>query len=178
MAYIEYFIKIDGIDGESQDPKHKGEIGLVAWSWGQDLTGNVHVGGGGGAGRVTMSDFQFEMIVNKASPKLFLACAAGEHIRRAVFTCRLSGVDYMKIILTDLFVSSFQIGESLPQYYEKVSADSKKKETKPQFSKIGPTNQISLSFGKIEFEYNERKENGSMADTVKVGWDLGKGIAV
>lgn len=178
MAYIEYFLKIDGIDGESRDSKHKGEIELVTWSWGQNQMGALHAGGGGGAGRVTMDDFQFETIVNKASPKLFLACAAGEHIRRAVITCCISGEEYMKIILTDLLVSSFQIGGSLPQYSEKVSADVKETDIETKFSQISPTNHISLSFGKIEFEYNEKKEDGSPSGTIKVGWDLKTNKAV
>ena len=84
----------------------------------------------------------------------------------------------MKIILTDLLVSSYQIGGSLPQYSEKVSADGKETDIKRKFSQIGPTNHISFNFGKIEFEYNEKKENGSMAGTIKVGWDLEKNIAV
>ena len=35
-------------------------------------------GGGGGAGKVAMQDFSFTMSVNKASPKLLLACATGQ----------------------------------------------------------------------------------------------------
>ena len=31
MAQVDYFLKIDGIDGESTDAKHKGEIDLQSW---------------------------------------------------------------------------------------------------------------------------------------------------
>ena len=31
---IELFLKLTGIDGESTDAKHKGEIDVLAWSWG------------------------------------------------------------------------------------------------------------------------------------------------
>ncbi|HEY7575111.1 MAG TPA: type VI secretion system tube protein Hcp, partial [Thermoanaerobaculia bacterium] len=34
MAKTDYFLKIDGIEGESQDGKHKGEIDVLSWSWG------------------------------------------------------------------------------------------------------------------------------------------------
>src|SRR5213593_2324488 len=83
MAAVDYFLKLDGIEGESQDAKHKGEIDLESWSWGETQTGTMHAGGGGGAGKVQMQDFHFVMKVNKSSPKLMLACASGEHIKSA-----------------------------------------------------------------------------------------------
>ncbi len=68
-------------------------------------------GGGGGAGKVTMQDFNFVMNVNKAAPKLFLACATGEHIKNAVLICRKAGKDqqeFMKFTFSDVLVSSYQ----------------------------------------------------------------------
>jgi len=34
MAAVDYFIKFDGIKGESADAKHKDEIDVESWSWG------------------------------------------------------------------------------------------------------------------------------------------------
>ena len=31
---VDYFLKIDGIEGESQDAKHKGEIEVESFGWG------------------------------------------------------------------------------------------------------------------------------------------------
>ena len=76
---VDYFLKIEGIEGESHDDKHKNEIDLQSWSWGETQTGTHSAGGGGGAGKVDMQDFHFVMAHNKASPKLMLACASGEH---------------------------------------------------------------------------------------------------
>ncbi len=45
MAAIDYFLKIDGIDGESQDDKHKNEIDLDSWSWGARSTRNAQCWG-------------------------------------------------------------------------------------------------------------------------------------
>jgi len=80
MAAVDYFLKVDGIEGESKDDKHKGEIDLESWSWGASQAGTSPGGGGGGAGKVSMQDFHFVMKVNKATPKLILACAKGDHI--------------------------------------------------------------------------------------------------
>ncbi len=67
-------------------------------------------GGGGGAGKVSMQDFHFSMRVCKASPKLLLHCANGEHIPTAVLIARKAGKtqqEYLKIKFTDLLVSSY-----------------------------------------------------------------------
>src|SRR5688572_14489207 len=83
MAAVDYFLKIDGVDGESTDDKHKGEIDVESFSWGVTQTGTFSHGGGGGAGKVALQDFHFTMKVSKASPTLFLACASGQHYKTA-----------------------------------------------------------------------------------------------
>ena len=156
MAAVDFFLKIDGIDGESADSKHKGEIDLQSWSWGQAQRGSSATGGGGGAGKVHMQDFHFVMSINKASPKLMLACATGEHIKKAVLTCRKAGKEqqeYLKVSFTDMLISSYQTGGS-------------------GSSSILPTDQISFNFAKIEFEYKEQKPDGTLGGSVKAGYDV------
>jgi type VI secretion system secreted protein Hcp len=156
MAAVDYFLKLEGIEGESQDHKHKGSIEIESWSWGETQTGSHAYGGGGGAGKVSMQDFHFVMRVNKASPKLMLACASGEHIKKATLICRKAGKEqqeFLKITFTDLLVSSYQTGGS-------------------GSSDIVPTDQISLNFSKIEFEYKEQKPDGTLGGAIKAGWDL------
>jgi type VI secretion system secreted protein Hcp len=156
MALVDFFLKIDGIDGESQDDKHKGEIDLESWSWGANQTGTFATGSGGGAGKVHMQDFHFVMKANKASPKLMLACASGQHVTKAVLVARKAGTtqqEYLKIELTDVLVSSYQTGGSAQ-------------------GGVLPTDQISLNFAKIEVDYKEQKPDGSLGGTVKAGWDV------
>jgi type VI secretion system secreted protein Hcp len=156
MAAVDYFLKLDGIEGESHDAKHKGEIDLESWSWGESQSGTHSAGGGGGAGKVAMQDFHFVMKINKASPKLFLLCANGQHIKKAVLTCRKAGKDqqeFLKIEFTDLLVSSYQTGGS-------------------GHSDILPTDQISLNFAKIEYTYKQQNPDGTLGGPVQAGWDL------
>jgi len=153
---VDYFLKIDGIEGESADSKHKGEIDLLSFSWGETQTGTHSTGGGGGAGKVQMQDFHFVMKCNKASPKLALACAEGEHIKKAVLVCRKAGKEqqeFFKISMSDLLVSSFQTGGSA--HGDEI-----------------PMDQISMNYSKIEFEYKEQKADGSLGGTTKSGYDL------
>ena len=111
MAAVDYFLKIDGIQGESRDDRHKDEIDIESFSWGETQSGTFAVGGGGGAGKVSMQDFHFTMPVNKASPALFLACAQGDHIKNAILTCRKAGRDqreFMKVTMNDVWSLRFK----------------------------------------------------------------------
>ena len=47
MAAVDYFIKFDGIKGESADAKHKDEIDVESWSWGETHAGTGPAGGAG-----------------------------------------------------------------------------------------------------------------------------------
>jgi len=154
MAAVDYFLKIDGIQGESRDDRHKDEIDIESFSWGETQSGTFAVGGGGGAGKVSMQDFHFTMRVNKASPTVFLACAQGDHIKNAILTCRKAGRDqreFMKVTMNDVLVSSFQIGGA---------------------GGVVPTDQISLNFAKIEFEYKEQDASGKLVGSIKKWFDF------
>jgi type VI secretion system secreted protein Hcp len=157
MAAVDYFLKLDGIQGESQDDKHANEIDVQSWSWGESNSGTHAGGGGGGAGKVAMQDFHFTMSLNKASPLLFQSCANGTHIKKAVLTCRKAGKEqqeYLLINFEDLLVSSYQTGGS--------GGD------------IVPTEQISLNFAKIEFQYKPQKADGSLDGAIIKHYDLKK----
>ena len=110
MAAVDYFLKIQGIPGESQDAKHKDEIQVLSYSFGEQQAGTMAFGGGGGAGKVQMRDLNFRKNVDRATPKLFLACATGEHFKQVVLTARKAGKDqqdYFRVTLNDVLISSF-----------------------------------------------------------------------
>src|SRR5688572_19469446 len=109
---VDYFLKIDGVDGESTDDKHKGEIEVESFSWGVSQTGTFSAGGGGGAGKAQFQDFKFTKVISKASPVLFQACASGQHIKQAVFVGRTAGNErggnqFLKYTFTDILVSRY-----------------------------------------------------------------------
>ena len=109
MAAVDYFLKIDGINGESQDQSHKNEIDIISFSWGMAQQGTAAKGGGMGAGKVAVHDITVTKQVDMASPKLFDACATGKHIASAQLTCRKAGgsaIEYWTIKLTDILISS------------------------------------------------------------------------
>lgn len=158
MAAVDFFLKIDGVDGESSDAKHPNEIQLMSWSFGETQSGSHSAGGGGGAGKVVMQDFHFTMHTNKASPKLFLACANGEHIKSAKLTCRKAGKEQQEFLIwtfSDLLVSSYQIGGS-------------------DGANVLPVESISFNFTKVETAYKVQNPDGTLGAEFKSGYDLKK----
>jgi len=156
MAVADYFLKINGIPGESQDHKHKDEIHVNSWSWGESNSGTHSAGGGGGAGKVSMQDFHFTMFVNKATPKLLLACAKGEHIKDATLTCRKAGKEPQPFLVYkfyDLLISSYQTGGS-------------------DGSNTVPMESVSFNYSKIEVTYKEQKPDGSLGGAVEAKYNL------
>ncbi len=154
MSAVDYFLKIEGVDGESADSKHKGEIDLESYSFGCSNAGSMAHGGGGGAGKVQMNQFHFSKRIDKSSPFLFQACASGQHFKKATFFARKAGgeqMEYMKVTMTDVLVSSFQSGPG-----------------------GGPlsVDQASFDFAKIEFEYSPQGATGAKDGNVTKGWDV------
>ena len=145
----DFLLKIDGVPGESNQDKHKGEIEVGSFSWGAAQQGSMSAGGGGGAGKASMHDLSFSAPVSKASPVLFQKCATGEHIKKALLTVRKAGKnqqEYYKITLTDLLISSYQSG----------GAD----------GGGPPMDSFSLNYTKIEFSYAAQKPDGTLEGAV------------
>jgi type VI secretion system secreted protein Hcp len=151
----DFFLNIDGIPGESKDKTHSNEIDVMSWSWGATQSGGFAYGGGGGAGKVSMQDFHFTMKVNKSTPKLILHCANGTHIPKAVLTIRKAGKEqqeFLRYTFSDLLVSSYQTGGS-------------------EGTDI-PTESVSLNYSKMEVEYKEQAQDGTLGGAVKSHWDM------
>ena len=156
MAQVDYFLKFDGIKGESADAKHKDEIDIEAWSWGETHAGGPAGGGGGGTGKVSMQDFHFVMRMNTASVSLMKACATGQHIKDATLSARKAGKDqheYLVIKMNDVLISSYQTGGS-------------------EGSDVVPVDQVSFNFAKIDVEYKRQKPDGSLDAGIHFKYDL------
>lgn len=154
---VDYFLKIDGIKGESTDEKHKGEIEVESFSWGISNHGTMGRGGGGGSGKAEFTDLSFTKWGDSSSPLLVKAAASGEHIKQVVLTARKQGgkagqVDFMIVTLSDVMVSSYQTGghggqDSIPQ------------------------DSFALNFSKIEYKYSEQGSDGSLKGSQVAKYD-------
>jgi type VI protein secretion system component Hcp len=91
---------------------------------------------GTGAGAGSLKEFQITRQVDKASPKLALACANGTHFKQATITLRKAGSKpqtYLKYTLTNVIISAYQTGGS--------------------GHNVTPTESLSLNFTKIQISY-------------------------
>ncbi len=153
MAQADYFLKLDGTDGESTDDKHKGEIDIISWHMG--VTNEAHsVGGGSGSGKAVVDDMSFTAKLGKHSAKLHLACLTGQHIPKGVLICRKAGggqQEYLKITLTDILVSSYSLTGGETDHV--------------------PNEQFTLNFSEIDKEYKVQKPDGSTAPGGQMGYN-------
>ena len=154
---VDAFLKLDGIDGESQDESHKGEIDVLSWSWGGSSTGSFDIGGGGSSGKASFQDIAITKYYDKASPNLMKKLADGTHIKEATLFARKAGgssaIEFLKIKLKDVIITSVSLGGS--------GGDDRYVE------------QISLAFAEFEVAYQAQKNDGAKdGGEVKAGWNI------
>jgi type VI secretion system secreted protein Hcp len=153
---VDMFLKIDGVTGESADAKHKGEIDVLAWSWGMSQSGTAHMGTGAGAGKVNIQDLSFTKYIDFGSTALQLACCNGKHFPNAVLTVRKAGehpLEYLKITMNDLMVSGVSTGGS--------------------GGEDRLTENVTLNFAKVKVEYQKQKGDGSAdGGPATIGWNI------
>ncbi len=143
---VDYFLKLDGIDGESADDKHKSEIQIMSWSWGASQVSSVAGTGGSGAGKADLADFSIMTYFDKSTPKLFKSICAGTHVKTGTMSAIKSGSDgkpYLKVDFKELFVTSLQISGS---------------------SEV-PTVSLSFSYNEIKIDYSTQNEQGNVTST-------------
>ncbi len=159
MAF-DAFLKIDGIPGESTDDKHKDWIEVLSYSTGitQPTSGSASTGGGATAERAHFTDFSIVKALDKASPKIALACADGTHVKEVVVElCRAGGdkVKYMEYKMSNCVISSFRPGGSA------------------HGGETLPLEEVGFNYGKIEWTYTQQKRaDGSGGGQVAAGWNL------
>jgi len=152
---VDMFLKMLPIKGESKDAVHKEEIDVLAWSWGASQSGTTHLGTGGGAGKVNVQDLSFTKYVDKSSHLLLSGCAKGTHFTDALLTVRKAGdkpLEYIKITMNEVMVTSVSTGGS--------------------GGEDRLTENVTLNFAKVKFEYTPQKGDGSGDATVNFAFDI------
>lgn len=155
---VDMFLKLEGIDGESVDSKHAGEIDVLSWSWGASNSGTMHIAQGGGAGKVSVQDLNIVKYVDKASPGIIQAVAVGKHVPSATLTVRKAGgdapIEYLVIEMKSVLVSSYQTSGS--QGEERL------------------TESITLNFAEFKVIYTPQKSDGTAEAEVDFGYNIAK----
>ena len=150
------FLKIAGIEGESLDVAHKNEIEVLAFQWKVLQESTMHAGSGGGAGKATVEDLEFEHYVDRSSPNLMKYCLTGKHVAEAKLTVRKAGgspLEYLKFTFTDVIITSVMpFGSNTDELRVK--------------------ERVRLSFSKIKQEYAVQNAQGGSGGAVTAGYDI------
>jgi type VI secretion system secreted protein Hcp len=150
------FLKIDGINGESLDEKHKDEIEVLSWNWEILQDSTMHAGSGGGAGKATVKDLTFDHSIDRASPNLMKYALTGKHIDQAVLVTRKAGgnpLEYLKLTMSDVIVTRVKPAGARDEA-------ERSRET------------VSLSFAKVKQEYVVQNAQGGSGGAVTASFDI------
>ena len=151
------FLKIGDIKGESTDGVHKGEVEVLAWSWGVSQSGTMHVGTGGGAGKANFQDVSITKYVDRASPALWKHVATGSHVPEAVLVVRKAGgtpLEYIRITMKECLITSISTGGS--------------------GGEDRLTENISINFARVQLDYVPQKEDGSGDAEINMTYNIAK----
>ncbi|MCM3878451.1 MAG: type VI secretion system tube protein Hcp, partial [Thermoanaerobaculia bacterium] len=132
------YMKFDGIDGESMAPA-PGSIQVETRDLDQlERLAAQKAPRGGSHLQLGISSINFTKHVDRASPKLAQAAAAGKHIPRGVLTVRKAGggqQDYLVVRMEDIIVSSFR---------------------PPAGGATQGTESVTINFAKADFDYHRK----------------------
>ncbi len=157
---VDMFLKIESLEGESQDKTHKGEIQILGFNWVVSQTGTSGVGSGSGTGKSEFQDLEVRKSVDRSSPVLMKLCASGAHMTAATLTVRKAGGDaleYLVIRLEDLMVTSYQIsGEPADDVVKEV---------------------IRINYTRAAIHYTPQESSGIGGAKISGGWNLKENAA-
>jgi len=150
------FLKIEGIEGESIDKRHRNEIDLLNWSW--ELTNDVVTNAGSGrAGRPDVGPIIVTKYIDKASPFLNLNVLTGTVLRRATLVLESEGertIPYLKIDMTDVRISKVSHGG--------MSNDFRFIES------------VSLEFDRVCYTYTPTRPDGNLDAEIRKCFDISR----
>lgn len=148
-----FFIKIDGIDGESKVSGHEKDIQVLSWShsFNQPTSATRSSAGGGTVEQANHADFSITKYVDMSSVPLMKSCWNGKTIKNAIFTAYRSDgdalVEYLKIEMDNVIISNLSIGGGTGDL---------------------ATETVTLSYSKVKYTYVDQKVVGAGNDGNKV----------
>jgi len=153
----DYYLKIEGITGESQAVDMEDTIELDSFSFG--ASNPADVGGKGlSGGKASLSDFSFSCSVDSSSHQILKALYSGQHIPSITFTGRKTGGDgkpypYLKAIMSHCYMTNHSTGGG---------------------SSGLPTQSVSFAYEQIEWQYfTQDTDSGSVKQAGAATYNIG-----
>lgn len=150
------------IKGESRDKIQgpKGDIDILAWSWGMSQSGTTHMGGGGGAGKANFQDISFTKYIDASTNAIMTALAKGTHIPECKLMVRKAGegqAQYVLITMKEVMVTSLSTGGS--------------------GGEDRLTENVTINFAEVKFEYSDQNKAGTVAGSKVFAWNIAENHA-
>lgn len=151
------YLKIEGINGESEDEKHKQwiEVSNVLYAVHQPRADVLSTAGGHTTGRADLYPVNFTKLADIASPVLLQTCATGKTIPKASFEfLRADGdgkpIPYFKIELHNVMIASIT----------------------PDSGEGGIiVERVQLAYAKIKWSYTKQSIRGGTQGNTSGSWD-------
>ncbi|HEX5092798.1 MAG TPA: Ig-like domain-containing protein, partial [Burkholderiales bacterium] len=142
---LHYYVSFEGAGGWLE---------LESFQMGMSQSGSTHVGGGGGAGKVSVADVQLALGESSAILDLLEGVATGKHFEFFEVEAYLGGGG-----------SKGGLGFLVDEYrFEDVLVSG--------LQSSGTEHDVSLNFAAFEHTHTEQTSTGTKGDIATVGWDI------
>ncbi|MDE1766330.1 MAG: type VI secretion system tube protein Hcp [Thaumarchaeota archaeon] len=147
------FMKISGVTGDSKTKEFPGDIELQSFQFG--IQHQIDPATGQSSGRTVFEPIVVTKSMDGTSPKIFTDVAGGTVIPRVdIYFAKTtpSGLlqTYAHYVLTNVIISSYSVSAGVD----------------------APTENLSLNFQKIQFEFSTTNPDGTLASPGVASWDL------
>ena len=154
------FLKIDGIDGTVTAKGHEKWIDVLSVSWGvgRGISSMTGRGKDREATAPSISEVVFSKMMDESSPKLFTEACIGKGKKVEIHLCKTDDdlKTYMEYTLHEVMISGYQVSSGGDR----------------------PTEQISLSFAKIEMNAIPYEDSAKGGSPIRAGYDLAQAVMV
>jgi type VI secretion system secreted protein Hcp len=140
---VDYFLKLQGAQGESQQTNFSSQVKVLSWNFGGYSESSVGRTSGSGAGKVTMQPLNIVCEMDAGFTKMAGFLTQGKHVTEGVLSAVKNGSNnkaYITITIKEVFVAKLSV----------------------QASSQVPVVNVSLTYKSIETEYKKQNEQGNL----------------
>jgi type VI secretion system secreted protein Hcp len=159
-AAQQWFMRIEGVEGEATGESYKGWIEILSYEQSIERSDAKNSGASRRRGSAEFSDIAVTKELDKATPKLMEAIAKGKVFAKVEIHMTATYGDageqtYLAIELENVQVTSYSLSGSAAEGV--------------------PTEQVSLNFEEIKVTYSENDERGKSKGNVEFEWKVEEG---